>query len=827
MNCAVPIDAHRSSLPWLRAEHREHLQTSGLSDTTIEEAGIASVGPAETRRLGFARGVAGIAFPYPDTEIVVDGEPHPYTRLRVDRDRIRREGMKYENPLRGRLEQGLTFYPYIPKSVGLLRKDSSQPVLVTEGEKKALALTQAGFPAIGLPGVHMFADPGSRQAAGSKPLHPMLRRWAWRGREVYVCFDSDRTTKEGVALACERLCAALTREGAAVRVVEVPKLPGMTKTGADDFLVARDEAELQMLIDQARRWEPFTWVIELLPNSLATGALDAALEKLRSRLNGATYEELRAVAARLSDRFPELSKEDALATLAPEHHDLDLDAPPQIITNSRQLRNVVGDAWEALLSSQYRGRIFRYGEALVYAVSEGEQRPGLSPLQPLDQGLLAALLNRAATWVITTEQGPRAARLPLDVVRDMIALPHHDVPVLEGVVHLPLVQGDGTVSESQGYDPSTRLYQAVSPTVQAAASGGSTSPSPSPGERAQALSLLREDLLGDFPFARESDRAHALAALLLPAVRHLMSGLTPLHLVEAPSEGTGKTLLADVVSIIATGSPVRRSALPHNEEEIRKKLTAALMDSPALVLLDNIKHPVDSESLASVLTSEVWSDRLLGQTRMVHLPNRVLWVATGNNPVLSRELARRSVRIRLDASVEQPWLREGFRHSDLLGWVKAERPRLVAALLTLVRTWIAEGSPRGEVRLGSFESWSAVVGGILASAGVPGFLGDRHEQVEVSDPDEQEWADFVALWAEGFGQVQVTGGELLELASHAGMFMLDPQTATQPRERSRFSRALAARRDRLYGPWRVVVGRDAGRKQNVYGLVGSAAGRPS
>ncbi len=825
MSFAVPIDAHRPPLPWLRPEHREHLQTSGLSDTTIQEAGIASVGPAETRRLGFARGVAGIAFPYPDTEIVVDGEPHPYTRLRVDRDRIRREGMKYENPLRGRLEQGLTFYPYIPKSVGLLRKDSSQPVLITEGEKKALALTQAGFPAIGLPGVHMFADPGSRQAAGSKPLHPMLRRWTWRGREVHVCFDSDRTTKEGVALACERLSAALTREGAAVRVVEVPRLPGMAKTGADDFLVARDEAEFQALVDQARRWEPFIWVIELLPDSLATGALNAALEKLRSRLNGATYDELRAVAVRLAERFPRLSERDALATLAPEHHDGDVDALPQVILNSRQLRDVVEDAWEALLSSQYRGRIFRYGEALVYAVDEGEPRPGLSPLQPLDQGLLAALLNRAATWVTTTKRGPRAARLPLDVVRDMIALPHHDVPVLEGVVHLPLVQGDGSVSESQGYDPSTHLYQAVSQEVQAVASGGSDNPRSS--ELAQALTLLREDLLGDFPFARESDRAHALAALLLPAVRHLMSGLTPLHLVEAPSEGTGKTLLADVVAIIATGSPARRSALPHNEEEIRKKLTAALVDSPSLVLLDNIKHPLDSESLASVLTSEIWSDRLLGQTRMVHLPNRALWMTTGNNPVVSRELARRSIRIRLDASVEQPWLREGFRHSDLLGWVKDERPRLVTALLTLVRAWIADGCPRGEVRLGSFESWSAVVGGILATAGVIGFLEDRHEQVEVSDPDEQEWADFVALWAEGYGQAQVTGGELLELAARAGMFMLDPQTATQPKERSRFSRALAARRDRMFGSWRIVVGRDAGRKQNVYGLVASAARRTS
>ena len=818
MNCIHPIDAQRSISRWLQPAHVAHLRTSGLSDQTIQVASIVSVDPEQARRLGFARGVGGIAFPYPDTEVEVDGEVHPYTRLRVDPHQVRRDGLKYENPLRGRLQSGLTFYPYIPSSVAALRKDSAQAVFVTEGEKKALALTQAGFPAIGLPGVHMFADPSSRQAPGFKPLHPMLARWAWRGRTVYVCFDSDRTEKEGVALACERLCAALTREAAVVRIVNLPGLPGMAKTGADDFLVTEDADAFQALVEQAQAWEPFAWIVELLPASLAPGALDLALEKLRTQLVEASHVELRDLASRLSARFRGLTPAEALAKLAPVEASADPDAPPQIVTNGRQLREVVQEAWAALMNSPYQDRIFRYGETLVFVDTAVEQRPGLSPLQPLDQGLLAALLNRIATWVTTSKRGPRDGRLPLDVVRDMLALPHADVPHLEGVVHVPLVRIDGSVGSGQGHDPTSRLFQAVSPEVQAAISASPSTPNAA--ERSQALVLLADDLLGDFPFARESDRAHALAALLLPVVRHLVDGLTPLHLIEAPSEGTGKTLFADVISIVATGSPARRSALPRNEEEIRKKLTAALVDSPSLVLLDNLKHPLDSESLASVLTSEVWSDRLLGQTRMVHLPNRALWVATGNNPVVSRELARRCVRIRLDASVEQPWLRDGFRHKNLLGWAKAERPRIVAALITLVRAWIVEGCPGDGVRLGSFEGWAHLAGGVLATAGVPGFLGDRHEQVVVSDPEELEWAEFVALWAERFSELRVSGGELLELAAHERMFMLDPQTASQPKERARFSRALAARRDRLYGPWRIVVGRDAGRKQNVYGLVG-------
>jgi len=44
------------------------------------------------------------------------------------------------------------------------------------------------------------------------------------------------------------------------------------------------------------------------------------------------------------------------------------------------------------------------------------------------------------------------------------------------------------------------------------------------------------------------------------------------------------------------------------------------------------------------------------------------WVATGNNPASSGEVARRTVRIRLDARQDRPYLRGGSRHADLGAW---------------------------------------------------------------------------------------------------------------------------------------------------------------
>jgi hypothetical protein len=802
----------------LRAEHREHLRSSGLSDETIAAARLMSVNPEQARRLGYASGLSGIAFPYPGTEIVVDGESHAYTRLRVDAERARAEGRRYENPLRACIEQGLTYYPYVPEAVAVLRKDPSQPVFVTEGEKKALKLGQEGFPAIGLPGVHMFADPESRKAPGDKPLHPDLARWAWRGRTVFVCFDSDRTEKEGVALACERLCTALTREGAVVRVAELPRLPGQAKTGADDFLVACGPVAFAEIIEGACPWRPFSWIVDLVPRTLPAEALEVALGPLKRHLVEATPAELRVAASRLTERFPDLDTDASLAALAPVAASTEPDAPMQVTTNGRQLRDVVDDAWEALHASAYGRRLFQYGGVLVFAL-DGSHEPGRALLHTVDQGLLAALLHRCATWVAVEDDGVRDSRLPPDVVRDMLALPDPALARLVGVVHLPVLRPDGTLVADGGYEPVSRLLQVVAPEVMAAVAHLPVVPSAK--ERAAALALLVKELLGDFPFARDSDRAHALAALVLPVVRHLVEGPTPLHLIEAPSEGTGKTLLADAISLVATGTAARPHTLPRTEEELRKKLTAALMSSPGVVLLDNLSQALDSESLAAVLTADVWSDRLLGQTKMVEVPNRALWLATANNPVVSRENARRSVRVRLDAAMERPWLREDFRHADLRAWVRAERGRLLGALITLVRGWMADGSPAGEVRLGSFEAWARVVGGILGSAGVQGFLADRHEETEVADPDEVEWGAFVVLWAERHGSATVDGGKLLTLAAEARMFGLDGTGPSMPRERSRFTRALAKRRDRLYAGHRLTIGRDPKRRQNVYALVGA------
>ena len=748
----------------------------------------------------------------------------------MDQDRRRASGQKYENVLSQRMDEGLPYYPYVPPGVAELRKDTASPIFLTEGEKKALKMTQEGWPTLGLPGVFLFTDPGSSKRPADKPLHPELRRWRLRGRRVYVCFDSDRRTKDSVALALERLCAALTRLGARVFVVEVPLLDGHDKTGADDFLVARGPAPFGRLVAEARPWVPHAWLAELVPAELPREALATALEPARRRLRGLDAGELRAVAEALARRAGGgggggggggLSVDEALALLPV---DTEPDPAPgsqraQVVVGGRQLLAVVGDAWEAVLGSQLGRLLFRHGDGLVLAPGV-EAEPGeRCALRPVELPLMAALLTRSADWVrLGSEGAVKPVRVPPELARDMLVLPDERVPPLLAVSRLPLLRpgSEGAVRAEGGYERTLQLLHIAEPGVRRALVA--LPERPGPVQCQQALDWLQVELLGDFPFARPSDRAHALAALLLPFVRHLIKGPTPLHLIEAPTEGTGKGLLAEVLHLVATGASARPTPLPVHEDELRKKLTSELLGGPTLVLLDNVSQRLDSASLAAVLTASTWSDRLLGASKMVTLPNRAIWMATGNNPSLSRELARRTVRVRLNADSERPWLREGFRHPKLAAWTAGHRGELVVAALTLLRAWAQAGAPRGAVGLGSFEEWAAVLGGVLAHHGVEGFLEDRHGEPSTDDPEQEEWEGLVVAWLEHFGEEPVSARELQALATELGLFELGGAAAGERGARARFSRALSRRRGRRYGVWRLKVSRDAHRKVNLYRL---------
>ena len=148
------------------------------------------------------------------------------------------------------------------------------------------------------------------------------------------------------------------------------------------------------------------------------------------------------------------------------------------------------------------------------------------------------------------------------------------------------------------------------------------------------------------------------------------------------------------------------------------------------------------------------------------LPVYAVWLATGNNTKLSREMVRRTIWCRLDSKVETPWERKGFRHPDLIEWTKDNRGQLIGAALTLCQAWISARKPAGNKSLGRFECWSKILGGILNVAGVPGFLENSNDFRATSTDQVDEMRSFLMSWWERFGTEKVGVAPTLRFSQH-------------------------------------------------------------
>jgi hypothetical protein len=246
----------------------------------------------------------------------------------------------------------------------------------------------------------------------------------------------------------------------------------------------------------------------------------------------------------------------------------------------------------------------------------------------------------------------------------------------------------------------------------------------------------------------------------------------------------------------AAGHVIAAMTEARDEDEMRKRLTAKLRQAPSYVILDNLKNRLDSAALCSALTASVWEDRILGVSNTVRIPIRCAWIGTGNNPSIDKEIARRTLRIRLNAKVDRPFLRTDFRHADLMAWVKEHRAGLVWAALTLGQAWIASGEPASGKRLGMFEDFARVMGGILDVAGIHGFLENQTEFYDSADTENIAWHAFLGEWWKKHSTKEVAASDLFAIAQTE----LGPQLGEggEKSQQTKLGLMLSRNRDRVY-----------------------------
>ncbi len=396
---------------------------------------------------------------------------------------------------------------------------------------------------------------------------------------------------------------------------------------------------------------------------------------------------------------------------------------------------------------------------------------GTPSIRIMTEAMVSHLLERCADFVrernIGTKARPEIEEIPVPppdkVVEDLMHLPSWPLPALEGIIECPAILPDDTLITEPGYNPQTRLYYAPSPGLALT----DVPETPTKYDVVKAVDLLNE-IFCDFPFDSEASRTNCIAALMTAVLRPLFPGNALMALIDKPQAGTGASLAAEVIAIVATGRPAPMETPPTSEDEWRKKITSLLMQGRSVVVLDNIEGKLASASLAAVLTAELWQDRVLGRNETIAAPNNATWIGTGNNIQLGGDMPRRCYRIRMDAKVPRPYQRTACRHPKLKEWVTDNRGRILAAVLTLARAWIQAGRPKPQnvPIVGGFEEWRDTIGGILGHAGCKDFLGNLEQMYEDTDIDTPQWERFLLRWHEIWGDKGVLLADVYQHLLH-------------------------------------------------------------
>lgn len=242
---------------------------SGLTEETVYRAGIKDQTTDEKTRdlLASHRIQEGYYIPYAGIKAGTNG----HHRIRILKPGPGAPKSKYYQP------KSSGNHLYIPPGLPTgWAKDPTVPLVITEGEKKALAAAQQGLVCVGLGGVNSWRNRTLKLPAGSQiekgteqgslivklddksvamleeQVCPELLEIIWMTRQVTVVFDSDTNDNEEVQDAAFQLGTWLEDRGAEVGQFLLVAYDDGRKCGLDDFLRDEGEQGAAMILDTDR-----------------------------------------------------------------------------------------------------------------------------------------------------------------------------------------------------------------------------------------------------------------------------------------------------------------------------------------------------------------------------------------------------------------------------------------------------------------------------------------------------------------------------------------------------------------------------------------------
>lgn len=417
---------------------------------------------------------------------------------------------------------------------------------------------------------------------------------------------------------------------------------------------------------------------------------------------------------------------------------------PNILIDTEEHR-VVGEAIAAMSADP---DIYRRGAVLVRVIRDSQpeddilRSAGSATISTLPAANLRERLTRIATFTKLNRKGDEVPTHPASWLVSAIDARGEwpGIRSLLAVSDAPVLRPDGSVWQTAGYDAVTGVLFEPAGTFPPIAEEPTI-------DSARRAAAALDEIVCDFPFEADEHRGAWLAGLLTPLARFAFSGPSPLFLIDANVRGAGKGLLAQTIGRIVLGREMPVSSYAHESEEMRKKITSIAIAGDRMILFDNLEGVFGNDVLDRALTSTRWKDRILGKSEEIELPLAPAWYATGNNVQVAGDTARRIIHVRLDVLAERPEERTRFRHPNLVGWIDANRGRLIAAALTILSAYIKAGRPGQNLTpYGSFEGWSDLVRQSAVWAGLADPCLTRTRLTEASDTTADTLSQLISAW---------------------------------------------------------------------------------
>jgi hypothetical protein len=375
-------------------------------------------------------------------------------------------------------------------------------------------------------------------------------------------------------------------------------------------------------------------------------------------------------------------------------------------------------------------RLFVRGGAVVNAFTRDDGLLALEVMRPAAARSFFEKFARLLAWRVGAkgEQVLKPVTCPQEMADALLESEEASrfLPRVQGLINCPVIReiGGQLIVAGRGFDDTTRLY----------ITGGKKPPVVPLDEAVNGLL----DLLAEFDFQSDGDKARAVASLISPALKAggFLKARVPADVAEADQSQSGKTYRQKVIAAIYNERLSLVTCREGGVGSIDESLSQQLVAGRPFIQFDNFRGRFESAHLEAFLTAEgSFPCRVPHRGEVTVPPENYFIFLTSNGVDTTRDFANRSNIIRIKKKPAGFAFRK-FEEGDLLERVRVFQAYYLGCVFAVIREWHARGKLVTTETRHDFREWVQAVDWIAQNILGTGPVMDGHQQAQerVSNP---------------------------------------------------------------------------------------------